>query len=82
MTALRAAKSRLSILLGNYWLMLVITAALLMSVLMFVDLNPVVDQNFFFSTYDPGIQQTKRSSDVSRPGRTGRCVQEPASRLL
>jgi predicted RND superfamily exporter protein len=40
--------------------MLVITGALLASVLMFVDLNPVVDQNFFFSTNDPGIQQTKK----------------------
>src|SRR5213076_921718 len=25
-----------------------------------VDLSPVVDQNFFFSTNDPGIQQTKK----------------------
>ena len=52
---------------GGHWLMLVIIGALLVSVLMFVDLNPVVDQNFFFSTNDPGIQQTKkRSSNVSR----------------
>src|SRR6266436_2168050 len=46
--------------LGSYWLMLAITCALLLSVAVLVDLNPVVDQNFFFSTNDPGIQQTKK----------------------
>src|SRR6266487_2426785 len=46
--------------LGSQWLMLAITAALLLSVAMLVDLKPVVDQNFFFSTNDPGIQQTKK----------------------
>ncbi len=40
--------------------MLAITGALLLSVALLVDLNPVVDQNFFFSTNDPGIQQTKK----------------------
>jgi len=25
-----------------------------------VDLKPVVDENFFFSTSDPGVQQTKK----------------------
>ncbi len=40
--------------------MLAITCILLLSVAVFVDLNPVVDQNFFFSTNDPGIQQTKK----------------------
>src|SRR4029453_13331170 len=44
---------------GGQWLMLAITAALLLSVAMLVDLKPVVDENFFFSTSDPGIQQTK-----------------------
>src|SRR5881227_3729964 len=48
------------ILLGNYWLMLVIVGVLLVLVAAFVDLTPVVDQNFFFSTNDPGIQQTKK----------------------
>src|ERR1043166_2578685 len=48
------------ILLGSQWLMLAITGALLVSVAILVDLNPVVDQNFFFSTSDPGIQQTKK----------------------
>src|SRR5206468_5025204 len=45
---------------GSPWLMLAITCALLLSVAVLVDLNPVVDQNFFFSTNDPGIQQTKK----------------------
>ena len=46
--------------LGSHWLMLAITGVLLLSVAILVDLNPVVDQNFFFSTNDPGIQQTKK----------------------
>src|SRR5438874_9140542 len=45
--------------LGSPWLMLAITGVLLLSVAILVDLNPVVDQNFFFSTNDPGIQQPK-----------------------
>src|ERR1043166_4817045 len=48
------------ILLGSHWLMLAITGVLLLSVAILVDLNPVVDQNFFFSTSDPGVQQTKK----------------------
>src|SRR5436305_726252 len=48
------------ILLGNYWLMLVIVGVLLVLVAAFVDLTPVVDKNFFFSTNDPGIQQAKK----------------------
>src|ERR1041384_6316894 len=44
----------------SHWLMLIITAVLLVLVAIFVDLKPVVDQNFFFSTNDPGIQQTKK----------------------
>jgi uncharacterized protein len=51
---------RFRIPLGSQWLMLAITGALLLSVAMHVDLKPVVDQNFFFSTNDPGIQQTKK----------------------
>src|SRR5947207_8652786 len=46
--------------LGSPWLMLAIICALLLSVAVLVDLSPVVDQNFFFSTNDPGIQQTKK----------------------
>ena len=47
-------------LLGLHWLMLVIAGLLFFLVATFVDLKPVVDQNFFFSTNDPGIQQTKK----------------------
>src|SRR5207248_8805921 len=46
--------------LGSPWVMLAITGVLLLSLAILVDLNPVVDQNFFFSTNDPGIQQTKK----------------------
>src|SRR5436189_6136063 len=46
--------------LGSPRLMLAITCALLLSVAVLVYLSPVVDQNFFFSTNDPGIQQTKK----------------------
>jgi hypothetical protein len=45
---------------GGHWLMLVITGIVLVLVATLVDLNPVVDQNFFFSTNDPEIQQTKK----------------------
>ena len=44
----------------SHWLMLIITAVLLVLVAIFVDLKPVVDENFFFSTNDPGIRQTKK----------------------
>src|SRR2546426_6202653 len=40
--------------------MLIITGGLFALVATFVDLKPVVDQNFFFSTNDPGILQTKK----------------------
>jgi len=40
--------------------MLVITGVLFVLVATLVDLKPVVDQNFFFSTNDPGILQTKK----------------------
>src|SRR5438552_15822883 len=46
--------------LGSPWLMLIITGALFVLVATLVDLKPVVDQNFFFSTNDPGILQTKK----------------------
>src|SRR6266478_1415842 len=46
--------------LGSYWLMLAITGVLFALVATFVDLRPVVDENFFFSTSDPGVQQTKK----------------------
>ncbi|PYI84630.1 MAG: hypothetical protein DMF09_07410 [Verrucomicrobia bacterium] len=40
--------------LGSHWLMLVIASVLFALVAMLVDLKPVVDENFFFSTNDPG----------------------------
>ena len=39
--------------LGTHWLMLLITAVLFGVVGFLVDLRPVVDENFFFSTSDP-----------------------------
>src|ERR1041384_1990734 len=47
-------------LLGLHWAMLAIAGGLFVLVVTFVDLKPVVDENFFFSTSDPGIQQTKK----------------------
>jgi len=47
-------------LLGLHWAMLAIAGGLFVLVVTFVDLKPVVDENFFFSTSDPGVQQTKR----------------------
>src|SRR5437879_11179583 len=52
--------TRVRIPLGSHWLMLLITGVLFVLVVTLVDLKPVVDQNFFFSTSDPGIQQTKK----------------------
>src|SRR5206468_11021476 len=54
------AVTRVRIPLGSHWLMLIITGVLFVMVATFVDLKPVVDENFFFSTSDPGIQQTKK----------------------
>src|SRR6266478_6815458 len=45
---------------GSHWLMLVIATGLFALVATFVDLRPVADENFFFSTSDPGVQQTKK----------------------
>jgi predicted RND superfamily exporter protein len=47
-------------LAGSHWWMLVIANVLFMLVATLVDLKPVVDENFFFSTSDPGILQTKK----------------------
>jgi uncharacterized protein len=46
--------------LGGHWEMLAITAVLFVLVAVFVDLKPVVDENFFFSTSDPGFRQSKK----------------------
>src|SRR5437588_7560256 len=68
--------------------MLAITVLLFVLVALFVDLKPVVDENFFFSTSDPGVQQSKKieqrfpsqpqlilavsSQDISTPRYLGR----------
>src|ERR687897_868548 len=48
------------ILLGAHWWVLAITGLLFGLVAAFVDLKPVVDENFFFSTSDPAIRQSKK----------------------
>src|SRR3989440_902580 len=47
-------------LFGAHWWMLLVTALLFGLVAAFVDLKPVVDENFFFSTRDPQYRQTKK----------------------
>src|SRR5216117_1375651 len=46
--------------LGAHWEMLAFTVVLFVLVAVFVDLKPVVDENFFFSTSDPGFGQSKK----------------------
>src|SRR5213083_296666 len=45
---------------GAHWEMLAITAVVFVLVVVFVDLKPVVDENFFFSISDPGFGQSKK----------------------
>jgi uncharacterized protein len=47
-----------SVPLGTHWWMLALTVVLLGLVALFVDLKPVVDENFFFSTSDPEFRQS------------------------
>jgi uncharacterized protein len=47
-------------LFGAHWWMLLLTAVLFGVVAVFVDLRPVVDENFFFSSRDPQFRQTKK----------------------
>src|SRR2546421_10976690 len=47
-------------LLGMHWWMLLVTALLFGLVAAFVDLKPVVDENFFFSSKDPQLRQTRK----------------------
>src|SRR6266478_6404122 len=44
---------------GTHWEMLAIPVVLFVLVAVFVDLRPVVDENFFFATSDPGVRQQK-----------------------
>jgi predicted RND superfamily exporter protein len=46
--------------LGTHWWMLALTGVLFALVAMLVDLKPVVDENFFFSTSDPQFRQSKK----------------------
>src|SRR5438046_8781866 len=80
------AKKRVS--LGTHWEMLGVTALLFVLVAVFVDLKPAVDENFFFSTSDPGVRESKKveqrfpsqpqlilavsSQDISSPRYIGR----------
>src|SRR6266516_2875181 len=45
---------------GAHWWMLAVTAVLFVLVAALVDLKPVVEENFFFSTSDPGFGQSKK----------------------
>src|ERR1051326_4647992 len=45
---------------GVHWWMLLVTAVLFGLVAVLVDLKPVVDENFFFSSSDPQFRQTKK----------------------
>src|SRR5256714_5161428 len=80
------AKKRVS--LGMHWEMLGVTVLLFVLVAGFVDLKPAVDENFFFSTTDPGVRESKKveqrfpsqpqlilavsSQDISSPRYLGR----------
>src|SRR6266702_5298437 len=46
--------------LGVHWEMLAVTVVLFVLVATFVDLKPVVDENFFFSTSDPAFSQSRQ----------------------
>jgi predicted RND superfamily exporter protein len=43
-----------------HWLVLALTALLFVMVARWVDLRPVVDENFFFSSGDAALQQSKK----------------------
>src|SRR5205809_2094462 len=45
---------------STHWEMLGVTAVLFALVAVLVDLGPVVDENFFFSTSDPQFRQSKK----------------------
>ena len=45
---------------GAHWVVLLVTIALFGCVAAFVDLKPEVDENFFFSTSDPQLGQSKK----------------------
>ena len=45
---------------GAHWEMLALTAVLFVLVAVFVDLRPVVEENFFFAATDPAFGQSKK----------------------
>src|SRR4029450_12980595 len=45
---------------GSHWAMLGVATGLFVLVALGGDLKPIVDENFFFSTSDPGVRQTKK----------------------
>src|SRR5437868_11343201 len=45
---------------ATHWEMLGVTVVLFVIVAVFVDLKPAVDENFFFSTSDPGVRESKK----------------------
>src|ERR1051326_5152851 len=55
--------------IGAHWEMLAVAGVLFVLVVVFVDLRPHVDENFFFSTSDPGVKQSKKIEQTfpSRP---------------
>src|SRR5213076_2569931 len=52
--------SKMTVRLGTHWWMLALTVVLFVLVAALVDLRPVVDENFFFSTSDPQFRQSKK----------------------
>src|SRR5947207_1312606 len=52
--------SKMTVRLGTHWWMLALTVALFVLVAVLVDLKPVVDENFFFSTSDPQFRPSKK----------------------
>src|SRR6266705_6691594 len=52
--------SKIAARLGTHWWMLALTVVLFVLVAALVDLKPVVDENFFFSTSDPEFRQSKK----------------------
>src|SRR5438477_519343 len=57
---LSTAVSKMAVRLGTHWWMLALTVVLFVLVAALVDLKPVVDENFFFSTSDPQFRQSKK----------------------
>src|SRR2546430_14921011 len=57
---LSTAVSKMAVRLGTHWWMLALTVVLFVLVAALVDLKPVVEENFFFSTSDPQFRQSKK----------------------